>query len=93
MMLAKPTRPSKFDKAAPDKLAILVVVSALHIQYFLNGVKTCDFTRLSDDWKARVAKSKFSKMPKYCTNSRGHIGLQDHGDEVWFRNIRVKPLD
>lgn len=72
---------------------VRIVVNGLHIQYFLNGVKTCDFTRLSDDWKARVAKSKFSKMPKYCTNSRGHIGLQDHGDEVWFRNIRVKPLD
>ena len=72
---------------------VRIVVNGMHIQYFLNGVKTCDFTRGSDDWKARVAKSKFSKMPKYCTNSRGHIGLQDHGDEVWFRNIRVKPLD
>ena len=72
---------------------VRIVVQGMHIQYFLNGVKTCDFVRGSDDWKQRVSRSKFSKMPKYCTNSRGHIGLQDHGDEVWFRNVRVKPLD
>lgn len=72
---------------------VRIVADKGHIQYFLNGVKTCDFQRGSDDWKARVARSKFSKMPKYATNDRGHIGLQDHGDEVWFRNIRVRSLD
>jgi hypothetical protein len=72
---------------------VRIVADKGHIQYFLNGVKMCDFTRGSDDWKGRVARSKFSKMPRYATNARGHIGLQDHGDEVWFRNIRVRTLD
>jgi hypothetical protein len=72
---------------------VRIVADKGHIQYFLNGVKMCDFTRGSDDWKGRVARSKFSKMPRYATNARGHIGLQDHGDEVWFRNIRVRSLD
>ncbi len=72
---------------------IRMLVEGMHIQYWLNGVKTADFIRGSDDWKRRVAESKFSKMPRYATNSRGHIALQDHGDRVWFRNIRVKPLD
>jgi hypothetical protein len=72
---------------------VRIVADKGHIQYFLNGVKTCDFQRGSDDWKGRVARSKFSKMPRYATNARGHIGLQDHGDEVWFRNIRVRTLD
>ena len=71
---------------------VRILADGDHVQYFLNGVKTCDFVRNSADWKARVAASKFSKMPKYGTNACGHIGLQDHGDEVWFRNIRVKPL-
>ncbi len=71
---------------------VRIVADGDHVQYFLNGVKTCDFVRNSADWKARVAASKFSKMPKYGTNACGHIGLQDHGDEVWFRNIRLKPL-
>ena len=72
---------------------VRIVADKGHIQYFLNGVKMCDFQRGSDDWKGRVARSKFSKMPRYATNARGHIGLQDHGDEVWFRNIRVRSLD
>jgi hypothetical protein len=72
---------------------VRIVANGDHVQHFLNGVKTADFVRNSDDWKGRVARSKFSKMPKYATNACGHIGLQDHGDEVWFRAIRVKPLD
>jgi hypothetical protein len=40
-----------------------------------------------------VAASKFSTMPGYAKHARGHIALQDHGDEVWFRNIRVRALD
>lgn len=80
-------------KPVGDWNQVRLVADKGRIQYFLNGVKMCDFQRGSDDWKARVARSKFSKMPKYATNSRGHIGLQDHGDEVWFRNIRVRSLD
>lgn len=72
---------------------VRILVDGMHVQYFLNGVKTCDFIRNSADWKARVAASKFSKMPRYGTNDRGHIAFQDHGDEVWFQNIRVKALD
>ena len=80
-------------KPVGDWNQVRIVADKGRIQYFLNGVKTCDFQRGGDDWKGRVARSKFSKMPKYATNSRGHIGLQDHGDEVWFRNIRVRSLD
>jgi hypothetical protein len=80
-------------KPVGDWNQVRIVADKGRIQYFLNGVKMCDFQRGSDDWKARVARSKFSKMPKYAANSRGHIGLQDHGDEVWFRNIRVRSLD
>jgi len=72
---------------------VRIVADGDRVQYFLNGVKMSDFVRNSDDWKARVASSKFSRMPRYGTNACGHIGLQDHGDEVWFRNIRVRSLD
>jgi hypothetical protein len=70
-----------------------ILVEGMHVRYWLNGVKTADFVRGSDDWKARVAASKFSTMPGYAKHARGHIALQDHGDEVWFRNIRVRALD
>jgi len=47
----------------------------------------------SDDWKARVAASKFKDMPPYGLGKTGHIALQDHGDIVAFRNITVTPLN
>jgi hypothetical protein len=46
----------------------------------------------SDDWKQRVAASKFSEWPMYGTAARGHIVLQDHGDLVEFRNIKIKEI-
>lgn len=64
-----------------------------HVQYWLNGVKTADYVLNSPDWNKRVAGSKFVHMPRYGTLSSGLIGLQDHGDEVSFRNIRILELD
>ena len=64
-----------------------------HVTYWLNGVETADYVLGSDDWKRRVAGSKFIGMPRYGTNSKGLIGLQDHGDRVAFRNIRIKELN
>ena len=44
------------------------------------------------EWKERIAKSKFKDMKGFGLESKGHIALQDHGDDVWFRNIRVRDL-
>ena len=46
----------------------------------------------SDDWKARVAASKFIEWPEYGRATTGHIGLQDHGSRVAYRNVKVRPL-
>ncbi len=69
-----------------------LLVKGDHVEHWLNGTKLLEFERGSADWKARVAKSKFSAMPLYGTASEGHIGLQDHGDRVEFRNIRIRVL-
>jgi hypothetical protein len=58
----------------------------------MNGVLYCEYVRGSDDWNARVAKSKFAKFPNFGKNERGHICLQDHGDPVAFRNIKVRVI-
>lgn len=63
-----------------------------HVRQWLNGVKTADYVLGSEDWKRRVAGSKFIGMPRYGTNDKGLIGLQDHGDRVEFRNIRILQL-
>jgi hypothetical protein len=58
----------------------------------VNGVKYYDFVYGSDDFKARVAKSKFKSMPGFARSDKGAIALQgDHG-AVAFRNIKIRPL-
>ena len=69
-----------------------LLVKGRHVEHWLNGTKLFAYEIGSDDWLTRVAQSKFSDMPKYGRNTSGHIALQDHGDRVWFRNIKIRPL-
>ncbi|MBL7740180.1 MAG: DUF1080 domain-containing protein [Chitinophagaceae bacterium] len=62
------------------------------LDLYLNGENIVSTTLWDDAWKKLVAGSKFVKMPDFGTYKKGRIGLQDHGDMVWFRNIRVKRL-
>lgn len=58
----------------------------------MNGVKYYDFEMWTEDWGRRVAKSKFGKWENFAKAKKGHICLQDHGDEVAFRNIKIRPI-
>jgi hypothetical protein len=62
------------------------------VTYWLNGTKTAEFDMSSKEWKDKLAGSKFKSMPDFATRAKGHIALQDHGDEVAFRNIKVRPI-
>lgn len=59
---------------------------------WMNGTKYYDFKKGSDEWDARVAKSKFAEMPLFGKPKAGAICLQDHGNVVAFRNIRIKEV-
>ena len=69
-----------------------LLISRAKCEHDINGQKYLEYVLGSDDFKARVAKSKFAKMPGFATSATGWIGLQgDHG-AVSFRNVKVRPL-
>lgn len=69
-----------------------VVVNGNHVEHWLNGRQIAVYELGGADWKERVAKSKFAQWPEYGKAAEGHIGLQDHGDPVAFRNIKIRTL-
>ena len=71
---------------------VRIVARGAHVEHWLNGVKVVEYELWSDDWKAKVQGSKFAAWPRYGLEKSGHIVLQDHDDEVWFRNLAVRPL-
>jgi hypothetical protein len=67
-----------------------IVVQGDRVRHFLNGEKVVDAKIGSDDWNRRVAASKFAQWEGYAKSPRGYIVLQDHGDEVWYRGMRIR---
>lgn len=69
-----------------------ILVRGGQVEHWLNGHQQCAYELWSEEWKSAVASSKFSKMPAYGLNKSGHIVLQDHGDPVSFRSLRLRVL-
>ncbi len=67
-----------------------IVLRGNHVEHWLNGYKTAEAEIDGPAWKEALAKSKFASMPKYATLRSGKIALQDHGDKVEYRRIRVR---
>jgi hypothetical protein len=69
-----------------------IIVHDGELEFYLNGVQTVKTTMWDDAWNEMVAGSKFKDMPDFAKFKEGHIALQDHGDDIWFRNIEIKRL-
>jgi len=69
-----------------------ILVEGNRVQHWLNGTKTADYELGSAEWLEKVKNSKFNAWPAYGKAAEGHIGLQDHGDWVAFRNIKIRVL-
>lgn len=71
---------------------VRLIVRGDHVEHWLNSVKILEYDIGSADWLRRVADSQFRNWPAYAKARRGHIGLQDHGDRVAFRSIKLRLL-
>jgi len=62
------------------------------LDLYLNGTNVVSTTMWDDNWKKLLAGSKFKNMPDFGAFKSGHLALQDHGNKVWYRNIKIKKL-
>lgn len=70
-----------------------LIVRGNSVEHWLNGERQCAYELGSEDWERLVAASKFASMPLYGREPKGRIALQDHGDRVWYRGIKVRELN
>jgi Domain of Unknown Function (DUF1080) len=84
--------PAGVVKPAGQWNQVRLVVKGKHVEHWLNGVKVVEYQFGSPDWSAKVKASKFASHPHYGRNTTGYIGLQDHGDRVAYRNIKIRVL-
>lgn len=87
-----PPSKNKVLKPVGEFNSIRIVVRGNLIEHWLNGIKVLEFDRSSDDYKKHLAESKFKNTKGFGEAKRGHILLQDHGDAVWYRNIKIREL-
>lgn len=69
-----------------------IVVRGNHVEHWLNGVKILEYEKNNDMWDTIVSHSKFAKVENFAGGDGGHILLQDHNDEVHYRNLKIREL-
>ncbi len=80
------------SKPAGEWNTTRIIVNKQHVQHWLNGKKVVEYELWSDAWKQHKTAGKWKDKEGYGMAKAGHIALQDHGGEAWFRNIRIRKL-
>ncbi len=70
----------------------LIVIDG-QVEHWMNGQQIVAYELGSDEWEHLVADSKFAEWPEYGRQAEGHLALQDHGNHVWYRNIRIRRIE
>ena len=95
------TASALYDLIAPQNKAlhqvgewnqVRLIVNGNHVEHWLNGAKVVEYELGSPELKALIAESKYKTIQGFGEVRKGHILLQDHGHEVWFRNIKLREL-
>lgn len=84
--------PPESHKTAGAWNQVRIRLAAKQLTIWQNGIQTAAVEIGSASWQQLLAKSKFASWPGFAAQATGHIGLQDHGDVVWFKNIKIKEL-
>jgi hypothetical protein len=79
-------------KPAGEWNQVRILITPEKCEHTMNGQKYVEYVKGSKDWDERVAKSKFASMPRFGKATTGHVSLQDHGNQVAYRNIKIRPI-
>jgi len=88
LMYGQDNTPKRFNGVGTWNRARIEVRGA-QVAHYLNGIKVVEYERGTQMWKALVAYSKYVDWPAFGEAESGHLLLQDHGDEVSFRNVKI----
>ena len=87
-----PPSPDKRPNPVGEWNTAVIISRGAHVEHWLNGVKILEYTRFTPEFRQRVKESKFKVFPTFGEIHKGYILLQDHGDPVSFRNIKIRVL-
>lgn len=79
-------------KPAGEWNQVRLIADGGRYEFWLNGTQVVTFAMHTPEWNQMVANSKFREFSDFGKARKGHLALQDHGDKVWFRNIKIKVL-
>ena len=85
-----PTSPDKKNKPIGEWNESRILSQGSHVEHWLNGIKIAEYERGSDDFKARVAHSKFKDVDNFGLHAEGMLMLTDHESVVYFRNLKIR---
>lgn len=84
--------PARYTKPVGQWNTAKIIKKDGKLTLILNGKVTAETTMGTEEWSKLIAGSKFKTWNGFGTFSKGHIALQDHGDKVWYKNIKLRQL-